>query len=188
MAEPGIRRPDLVRTAGWLACAVLIADQVSKWALLEIVGLRTFPRVIEILPVFNLVMVWNRGVSFGLFAHDDPRAQWALSALAIAIVIGMVWWLQSVDRRLVAIGIGAVVGGAIGNVIDRLRFGAVADFFDAHIAGYHWPAFNIADSAIVIGVGLILIDGLFDGQNAVRANGMAAEKAGGQTGEEVGEA
>jgi signal peptidase II len=80
--------------------------------------------------------------------------------LAAAIVIGLLFWLRRATQPLVVGGIGLVIGGAIGNVIDRLRFGAVVDFLDFHVAGWHWPAFNVADAAICVGVGLILIDSL----------------------------
>ena len=119
-------------------------------------------------------MVWNRGVSFGMFQSGES-GRWLLSAVAVAIVVGLLIWLRRVDVWWLGAGLGAVIGGAIGNVVDRLWYdeGAVADFFDFHVAGWHWPAFNVADAAIVVGVGLILLDGLL-----ARGRDAGAEAAG----------
>ena len=156
------------RLALGIALAVFVADQLVKAGILYGLfgfavpaGMGRWHPPIEVTPFFNLVMVWNTGVSFGLFASDSEAGRWALIALACAISAGLAWWVRTVTTPLLAGSIGAVVGGAIGNVVDRLVYGAVADFFDVHAFGYHWPAFNIADSAIVVGVGLILYDGMF---------------------------
>jgi signal peptidase II len=141
-----------------LAAVVLVLDQATKWWMLEVVGIALRPPI-EVTPFFNLVMVWNRGVSFGLFAHEAEVMPYVLSGVAVAIAVALLVWLARAERRWIAAAIGLVVGGAVGNVIDRLRFGAVADFFDVHVAGWHWPAFNVADAAIVVGVGMILLDG-----------------------------
>ena len=140
------------------ASLILIFDQLSKWLIRDFVLDGT--RFIEVTEFFNLVEVWNRGVSFGLFASDSPWAPLLLSALAIAISIFLLFWLRKAETVFLAIALGMVVGGAIGNVIDRLIWGHVFDFLDFHVAGNHWPAFNIADSGISVGVALILIDGL----------------------------
>ena len=140
-----------------VAAAVLVLDQVTKWVILDLV--MDPPRVIEVTGFFNLVMVWNRGVSFGLLSNDSALGPWLLSAAALAISTGLAIWLYRATNGLLAVALGLVIGGAIGNVIDRVRFGAVADFLDFHVGGYHWPAFNVADSAIVVGVALILLDG-----------------------------
>jgi signal peptidase II len=87
-------------------------------------------------------------------------APWLLSGLALAVVIGLLVWLRRTEHWLIAIGLGLVIGGALGNVVDRLRYGAVVDFLDFHAAGYHWPAFNVADAAICIGAAVIVVDGL----------------------------
>lgn len=141
-----------------VAAAVLVLDQLSKWWVLE---LMQPPRQIELAPFLNLVLAWNRGVSFSLFHSDADYAPYALSALAAAVVVGLLWWLRQTTRVWPALGIGLVIGGAVGNVVDRLRFGAVVDFIDVHAAGWHWPAFNLADSAITVGVVLLIADGLF---------------------------
>ncbi len=139
-----------------MALAVLVLDQASKIAVL---GSVTESRAV--LPFFNLVLVWNRGVSFGLFNHGQVLPPIVFIVISLAIAAGFTAWLMKVDKPLIAVAIGFVTGGAIGNVIDRARFGAVVDFLDFHAAGIHWPAFNIADSAIVIGIALIVCDGLF---------------------------
>jgi signal peptidase II len=140
-----------------IAAAVAIADQLVKWWAMD--ALMAAPAGIEVLPIFNLVMVWNRGISFGMFG-GGALPPWLLAAFAGAVALGLGVWLARVETRLLAVGLGLVIGGALGNIVDRLRFGAVADFLDFHVAGYHWPAFNLADAAITIGVGLLLIDGL----------------------------
>ena len=143
-----------------LAVAVLIAlaDQATKWWMAGLLWPRG-GRAIELLPFFRLAEVWNRGMSFGLF-NDATHAALAFVAVAALVSVGLLWWLYRADRALTALSIGLVLGGALGNVVDRLRFGAVFDFLDFHVAGWHWPAFNLADSAITVGVGLLLLDGL----------------------------
>jgi signal peptidase II len=143
-----------------LAAAVVVLDQLSKWWIL---GLMDPPREIVLAPFFNLVLAWNRGVSFSLFHSGAAYAPYILSAVALAVVAGLLWWLGRMERPLPILAIGLVVGGALGNVIDRLYHGAVVDFLDVHAVGWHWPAFNLADSAITLGVAGLVIDGLFGG-------------------------
>jgi signal peptidase II len=148
-----------------LVAATLVVDQLSKQLLLgyltEAGGVAS---VID--DLFRLVIVWNRGVSFGLLGGDRPLPAWLLSSVAVAVCIGLFIWLRRTDRPLTGWGIGLVMGGAIGNVIDRARWGAVFDFADFHVRQWHWPAFNVADSAIVVGVGLMLIDSLIGERSA----------------------
>ena len=139
----------------------LAADQASKWALLEIVGLRENPRNIQVLPVFDIVMWWNHGTSFSLFRTGAAWGPYVFSIAALAIIGFLVLWLSRIASPILAAAIGAVIGGALGNVVDRLRFGAVADFFYAHLGDYGWPAFNVADSLIVVGIGILVFDGMF---------------------------
>lgn len=172
------RAADLPLAARWgtwtmrlgltVAAILLIADQASKWVILERV--MNPPRIIEVTGFFNLVMVWNPGVSFGMFGDGGEAGRWILTVLAMVICAFLLNWLRQVDRRMPALAIGLVIGGAIGNVVDRVRFGAVADFLDFHLFGYHWPAFNVADSAITIGVALLLIDSLFGPRDAADAD------------------
>jgi signal peptidase II len=143
-----------------LTAAVLVfgLDQLTKWAALFVLDLPE--QSITVTPFLNLVMVWNRGVSFGMLHSAGVLAPWLLSGLALAVVIGLLVWLRRTEHWLIAIGLGLVIGGALGNVVDRLRYGAVVDFLDFHAAGYHWPAFNVADAAICIGAAVIVVDGL----------------------------
>ena len=147
------------RLALSLAAVIVLLDQASKWLILTQV--MDPPRVIEVTGFFNLVLTYNTGISFGLFGGNAAWQPWILVALSLAIVAGLLWWLRSQDRVLPIAAIGLIVGGAIGNVIDRTHLPGVADFLDVHAAGWHWPAFNVADSAITIGVALLIFDGLF---------------------------
>jgi signal peptidase II len=145
------------RQAMALVALTVVVDQLVKQLLVHYLMARD-----AVMPVidglFQLVIVWNRGVSFGLMGGDKALPPWVLSGVAIAVCVGLFLWLRRTDRVLTGWGIGLVMGGAIGNVIDRARWGAVFDFADFHVHQWHWPAFNIADSAIVIGVGLMLLD------------------------------
>ena len=140
-----------------VGATVVVLDQLTKWLIRDVV-LDT-ARHIEVTGFFNIVEVWNRGVSFGLFASDSPWTPYLLSALAIAISIVLIVWLRKAETTFLALALGFVIGGAIGNVFDRFIWGRVYDFLDFHAAGYHWPAFNVADAAISVGVALILLDG-----------------------------
>jgi signal peptidase II len=142
-----------------LALLVVAADQATKQWIISSVMVP--PQVIEITSFFNLVLVWNRGVSFGLFNSGAPIGVWILSGLAVAIVSFLVVWLWRAESRLATVSLGLIIGGAIGNVIDRLHYGAVMDFLDFYIGGYHWPAFNVADSAITVGAVLFVSESLF---------------------------
>ncbi|MGI9421031.1 MAG: signal peptidase II [Geminicoccaceae bacterium] len=141
-----------------IAAMVIVADQVTKWIALSGVDFAENP--IRVTSFFDLVLVWNRGVSFGMFNDAGSYGPWILSALAIAVVIGLLYWLRQTETWLGVAALGLVIGGAIGNVIDRFRFGAVVDFLYFHVGNFHWPAFNVADTAICIGAGLLVLDGL----------------------------
>jgi len=142
-----------------LILLVVAADQWSKeWMLYEL-GL-IHGRAYEVTSFFNLVMVWNFGISFGMFAGDSEITRWLLIALTGGLAVGLFIWLWRCGDRWLTLALGLVVGGAIGNIIDRMRYGAVADFLDLHIAGWHWPAFNIADACISIGVALLLLESI----------------------------
>jgi len=142
-----------------LSLAVLALDQATKWWVLEVIRLPEVGQV-SVLPFMNLTMVWNRGVTFGLLAGNAWWHPYALAAVAAAVAALLVAWLARAEDRWTAIALGLVLGGAGGNVIDRLRFGAVVDFVDLHAYGWHWYVFNLADSAIVCGVGLLLAHAL----------------------------
>jgi len=153
---------------------VLGADQLTKWWILHTV--MQPPRVIEITDFFNLVLGWNTGISFGLFDSDSPLNVWALSAVALTIVLCLMYWLFNTDRRIIAVSLGLIIGGALGNVTDRLRIGAVVDFLDFHVMGWHWPAFNVADSSITVGAAILIADSLFASADHRKTSAQEQEK------------
>lgn len=148
-----------LRAGLFLAILVLLLDQVTKLAILEWV--QPPPAGVAITGFLAIVLVWNRGMSFGMFNTGDPIVLWVLSAVAVTVAIGLVWWLAKAQRWLVIAGVGLVLGGAVGNLVDRLIYGAVVDFVLLHAGGWSWPAFNVADSAITLGVIALLWDSLF---------------------------
>ena len=152
-----------------VAIVIMLLDQISKWWIVEQV--MNPPRVIPVTSFFNLVMGWNKGVSFGMFASDSPLNRWVLPIIALAVVAALTVWMWRNTDRLITTAIALVIGGAIGNVIDRIRFGAVADFLDFFIGSYHWPAFNVADIAITCGAGLLIFDSLFRNQESPKREG-----------------
>ena len=115
-------------------------------------------------PFFNLVSAWNQGVGFSLMTMRGANGPYVLSGVALVISIGLFIWLLRSHRVLPVIGLGLAIGGALGNVVDRLSHGAVFDFLQLHLGSYAWPAFNLADSALTVGVALLVIDGLFEGR------------------------
>ena len=143
------------------ALAALIADQGSKLFLLYHAGFSSMAAgdSVPVLPFFNLVMAWNPGISYGLFPAQSAWGRYALIALAAAAIIGLSWWLWNTTSRSLAIGVGLVIGGAIGNnLIDRLIYGRVADFFHFYGFGYDWYVFNVADIAITLGAVAIIYE------------------------------
>jgi signal peptidase II len=138
---------------------VLAADQGSKAWILNGLDLPSLGSV-AILPFLNFTMVWNRGVTFGLLGGLGSAAAWVLGGVAVMVMVALFVWLRRAETRLVAIALGAIAGGAAGNVIDRVRFGAVVDFLHAHAFGFSWYVFNVADAAIVCGVAVLVLDSL----------------------------
>jgi signal peptidase II len=149
-----------------LCLGVIVLDQITK-AIVEKV-METHPFGIPVLPFFSLVSAWNPGVSFGQLGFIPP---WVLAGGATVVALILVFWLARIDNPLQAIGLGLISGGALANAIDRVRTGRVFDFLDVYIRTssreWHWPAFNVADSGITVGVILLLFHGLF--QSADRA-------------------
>ncbi len=146
------------------AIALLLIQLTQQMLFATIAGAKT-PLVVT--PFFNLVLVWNPGISFGML-QEVPQGQWILSILAIIIVLMLTRWLYKTEDRLTATALGLIIGGAIGNAIDRLRFSAVFDYLDFHAFGYHWPAFNLSDSFIFIGV-LLLLTSSFRSETITRS-------------------
>lgn len=152
--------PLALKRLGWgLALSVFVADQISKVMILDLFSVG--PQAIKVLSFFNLVMAWNRGVSFGMFGDVGDWGPWILVTITAIISVVLAVWLGRAENRLTAASLGLILGGAVGNIIDRVRFGAVVDFLDVHVMGYHWPAFNVADSAITVGAVFLILESLF---------------------------
>lgn len=143
---------------GYLVTVViLIADQISKHVILRIVDLDVVGQIQVLDPWFNFTMVWNRGVSFGLFQAGSWWQIGILIAVSVGVSLMLAVWMMQAERRLQAVSFGMIIGGAIGNVIDRFAYGAVADFLD--FSGLYFPyVFNVADAGISIGVALLVLD------------------------------
>lgn len=143
------------------AALVALLDQLSKFVVLgffasHAAGYQAF----KVTSFFDLVLTFNHGMSFGLFDHRSQIDAILFSAVAAAIVVILLVWLRRAAHPLLAVAIGLIIGGAIGNVIDRLRLGGVVDFLYFHAGQWYWPAFNLADTAICVGVAVMLFDGL----------------------------
>ncbi|HVV27857.1 MAG TPA: signal peptidase II [Rhizomicrobium sp.] len=138
----------------------LAADQGFKLFMLYGAGFVRMPpgQAIPVLPFFNLVMVWNPGISYGLFPASSRLGTGLLVAVSLIAVAGLTWWLWRSASKVLATGFGLVIGGALGNLIDRLLYGKVADFFHFYGFGYDWYVFNIADLAITLGAVAIMYD------------------------------
>jgi signal peptidase II len=142
------------------AGAALVADQGSKFGLLYGLGFLHLSPIqsIPVLPFFNLVMVWNPGISYGLFPASSVWGTAVLVLVSLAAVAGLGYWLWGMTSLSLAIGVGLVIGGALGNLIDRLVYGRVADFFHFYGFGYDWYVFNVADVAITFGAVAIIYE------------------------------
>ncbi|MCY3983132.1 MAG: signal peptidase II [Roseovarius sp.] len=143
------------------AVAAVLADQSSKYFVVEMLDLKTLGRIDVIDPLLNFRMAWNHGVNFGLFAHDSQISRWMLILIATGISGFVVWWIKREDAGFSQqIAAGLLVGGALGNVIDRLHHGAVADFINMSCCGFANPySFNVADVFVFAGVAGILVFG-----------------------------
>lgn len=159
---------------------VLFFDQLSKWMVTELImrkaeggtpidpitWISSMPEKLpyhafEITPFYNIVMVWNYGISFGMFNSQSPENAFILVGIAVVISFGLLLWMLDTKSKYVGLALAMAIGGAFGNIVDRMRFGAVIDFIDIHVAGYHWPAFNVADSCIVVGILFVILHSLF---------------------------
>ena len=172
-----------------VVAVLILVDQASKRLLLGVMEVRNC-QLIEGLPFlcdpvpltsfFNLVMVWNRGVSFGMFSGSDWSGPMLLGAINLVVAAALIVWMIKAQGRLLPVSLAFVAGGAVGNAIDRFVWGAVADFFDVYASGgfgdwligvvgtSHWPAFNVADVAISVGVIGLIADSLFGGRESTR--------------------
>jgi len=153
----------LFRSGLIAAMITLVIDQASKVWLLQVFELGRRGAV-AVTPFFDLVLAWNTGISYGWFQDGGPFAQWFLLAFKIVAVIALAIWMAWSQTRLAAVGLGLIIGGAVGNAIDRLAYGAVVDFALFHVQigakTYNWYIFNLADAAIVAGVAALLYDSL----------------------------
>ncbi|HXZ00446.1 MAG TPA: signal peptidase II [Stellaceae bacterium] len=150
-----------------VAAVVALADQLAKAWILTLFSDRPPGSVLPVAGFLNLALTWNRGMSFGLFNNTAALNTIIFTVLAAVIVAGLLVWLRRARETLVALAIGLVIGGAVGNVIDRLWRGAVVDFLDFHLGQWHFYVFNLADAAISVGVGLMLLDSLLARTRAV---------------------
>ena len=147
------------RLGAFVGLITLVLDQLSKLALLHWVDIETAQPIV-VNAFFNLVLVWNRGISYGLFQQDSALGRYILLAVSIAATIALLVWMLYTDDKWLGLGLGLLAGGAIGNAIDRAAYGAVVDFVHLHWQGWSWYVFNLADAAIVAGVGILLYDSL----------------------------
>jgi signal peptidase II len=139
------------------AAATLVLDQATKLYTLFVYDLPVREPV-ELGPFVNLIVVWNRGISYGLFQQNSALGRWILIAVSILAAIGLSFWIRRAAGRVLALSLGLIVGGALGNVIDRLAYGAVFDFIQLRVGDWSWYVFNVADAAIVAGVFGLLYD------------------------------
>lgn len=156
------------RLAYAIAAAVIMLDQLSKAWILYGVQLRE-RGFVELSPIFDLRMVWNQGMSFGLGQAGGQLGRWFFTLFAVGVSIAIGWWVRQTPSRWTAWALGLVMGGALGNVVDRVRFGAVVDFLDFSGLMFPW-VFNVADSAITVGVILLLVETFWPNAREVLAS------------------
>ncbi|MEZ5841530.1 MAG: signal peptidase II [Hyphomicrobiales bacterium] len=160
----------LSRSGLLVAAAIFLADQASKWGLLLGWDIAARGRV-PVLPFVDFVLVWNRGVSYGLFQQDGDIGRWFLVAVKVTAAIALTFWLARTRDRLIAFCLGLIIGGALGNALDRIVHGAVVDFVLLHAGGFEWYVFNLADVAIVAGVAGLLYDSMIGGRKNAAKDG-----------------
>jgi signal peptidase II len=152
-----------------IALITLVLDQASKLHLLFVYDLPVREPLV-LAPFLEFVVVWNRGISYGLFQQESDLGRWALTILSVAAAIGLAVWMTRTPSRFLAAALALIVGGAIGNAIDRVAYGAVFDFVHVHVGSFSWYVFNVADAAIVAGVAGLLYDSLvLEGARAKQA-------------------
>lgn len=159
----------------WISAVVVVLDLWSKY---EVIGCMTLSESVQVLPFFNFTYVRNYGAAFS-FLHDASGWQrWFFTAIAITVSVVILWWLKQSDKqqKLLPIAFCFILGGALGNVYDRLMHGFVIDFLDFYVGDWHWPAFNLADSAIFIGAALLIWDMLTSKQGHDAGSESNADK------------
>lgn len=143
-----------------LAAGVFVLDHLTKWMASNAL---VYGQPVEILPVFDLMLVHNRGAAFSFLSDAGGWQRWFFAFIAIGVSGWIVWWLRSLPagKAFLATGLALILGGALGNLVDRLVLGYVVDFLSVHWGPHYFPAFNLADSAITVGAGMMIIDSLF---------------------------
>ncbi len=157
----------MARHAYALAGMILVLDQLSKWWIIHVVELASRGSI-AVLPVFSLTWVENRGVSMGLLTAGSDTARWALVAVTAIIAAGVALWIRRATGWLEQAALGLVLGGALGNIVDRVRFGYVVDFVHLHVGRWSFYVFNVADAAITLGVGVLLLRAFLGGSQPGR--------------------
>ena len=142
-----------------LAALVFGLDQTHKWWMIDVYGIESRAPV-RVTPFLDLVMAWNPGISYSLLRADTDAGRYGLLALSLTVTLGLSVWLWRAPDKLTTVALGLIIGGALGNAYDRFAYGAVADFFHFHVGSFSWYVFNLADVAIVAGVGLLLYESL----------------------------
>ncbi|MCP4394077.1 MAG: signal peptidase II [Alphaproteobacteria bacterium] len=158
-----------------VAFIATLIDQITKWWFME-VFLKPPTNYVHIMPSLNIVKAWNKGISFSMFSSEGDVGRWVLVALSLSITIWLLTWLRKEKDKYTLVALGLIIGGAVGNMIDRIRIGAVADFIDVYYGTYHWPAFNGADSFIFIGAAIILISSFVCDKNIIEDKGKDENK------------
>lgn len=151
----------------WVSALVIAVDQITKLLASDSIA---FEEVIPVMPHFNLTLVYNRGAAFSFLADQPGWQRWFFIVLTLVVSIAIVRWMFKMTQaeKWSAIGLAMILGGAIGNVIDRIYLGKVIDFIDWYYGGYHWPAFNIADSAILVGAGIMIVCSFYADSRAAK--------------------
>lgn len=164
-----------VRLGWFIALITFFLDQGSKLGVMRFFNISArdilslapnvdlFPQGMShsLLPCFNLTVTWNKGISYGLFQQETATGRWLLAGLSILAIILLSYWLRSSKRQIITLAFGLIIGGALGNAVDRMAYGAVFDFAHFHLSDFSWYVFNIADAAIVAGVIGFIYDALF---------------------------
>src|SRR5689334_12298854 len=159
----------------WIAAAAIVLDQLTKWWIVE-----SIPNggSVTVLPVLNIIHTYNPGAAWSMFANAGGAQRWVFSGLAVVVSVVLVYWLRRLmlsTQALLTTGLTLILGGAIGNVIDRLRIGHVVDFVQVHWGNSYFPAFNVADSAISIGAVFVVLDALREAQRERKLKGVAGK-------------
>ena len=140
-----------------IAFIALLIDQAYKWWMLYVYDIAA-RGLVTITPFFDITLVWNKGISYGLFQQESATGRYVLIGIILCIAVVLVIWLMQARNYIMAVAMGLVLGGAVGNVVDRIYYGAVADFFSFHYRGFNWYVFNLADIWVVAGAALLIYD------------------------------